>query len=211
MNEKKQAKDMPKLESPFKRKTIDGEYVVFDEINEGYDWVFKNDDVIATEKLDGTNVSIIIEDGEIQDVWNRKNYIKPFTRNKSHHYILKAMLNSLGRGYCDNLDDGQHFGEVVGPNIQGNRYELEEGLWLPLARIHRKYHYTSWGKYPKTFEAISKWFKDGLVSLFYANKHGLKLSSPKVIPAEGIVFVHPDGRMAKLRRDMFLWFKGKRH
>ncbi len=28
---------------------------------------------------------------------------------------------------------------------------------------------------------------------------------------EGIVFTHPDGRMAKLRRDMFDWFKGRRH
>jgi hypothetical protein len=28
---------------------------------------------------------------------------------------------------------------------------------------------------------------------------------------EGIVFTHPDGRMAKLRRDMFDWFTGRRH
>ena len=28
---------------------------------------------------------------------------------------------------------------------------------------------------------------------------------------EGIVFTHPDGRMAKLRCDMFEWYKGKRH
>ena len=26
---------------------------------------------------------------------------------------------------------------------------------------------------------------------------------------EGIVFTHPDGRMAKLRRNMFDWFKGE--
>lgn len=26
-----------------------------------------------------------------------------------------------------------------------------------------------------------------------------------------IFLVHPDGRMAKLRKDMFDWFKGKRH
>ena len=28
---------------------------------------------------------------------------------------------------------------------------------------------------------------------------------------EGIVFTHPDGRMAKLRKDMFPWFVGRRH
>lgn len=28
---------------------------------------------------------------------------------------------------------------------------------------------------------------------------------------EGIVFTHPDGRMATLRRDMFDWYEGRRH
>ena len=28
---------------------------------------------------------------------------------------------------------------------------------------------------------------------------------------EGVVFTHPDGRMAKLRKDMFDWHKGPRH
>ena len=28
---------------------------------------------------------------------------------------------------------------------------------------------------------------------------------------EGVVFTHPDGRMAKLRKDMFPWYTGKRH
>lgn len=28
---------------------------------------------------------------------------------------------------------------------------------------------------------------------------------------EGIVFTHPDGRFAKLRKDMFPWFSGPRY
>jgi hypothetical protein len=28
---------------------------------------------------------------------------------------------------------------------------------------------------------------------------------------EGIVFTHPDGRMAKLRRDMYPWYLGRQH
>ena len=28
---------------------------------------------------------------------------------------------------------------------------------------------------------------------------------------EGVVFTHPDGRFAKLRRDMFSWYKEERH
>ena len=74
-------KDMQKLESPFKRKMVDGIYVVTPEIEEGYRWVFegKEDEVLCTEKLDGTDVSIIIQDGNIvkikhsiygDDLWN---------------------------------------------------------------------------------------------------------------------------------------------
>jgi hypothetical protein len=28
---------------------------------------------------------------------------------------------------------------------------------------------------------------------------------------EGVIFNHPDGRVAKLRRDMYDWWKGDRH
>mgnify|MGYP006292457971 CR=1 FL=1 len=204
-------KDMPKLHSPFKRERINGEYVVTPQIREGFEWVFENDAVIASEKLDGENVSIIVKKGRIIDVWNRENHIEPFSRNPDHHHALKGLLNSLAKGYIDDLEDGQHFGELVGLNVQGNPYELKEPLWIPLKRIHDKHSYNSWGKYPKTFETISNWFKTNLISLFYAMNHRLKFSDPQVKLAEGIVFVHPDGRMAKLRRDMFEWYKGPRH
>ena len=61
-------KDMPKIESPFVRKEINGIYVVTPEIAEGYEWVFNDDKVLATEKLHGTNVSILIQDGIITSV-----------------------------------------------------------------------------------------------------------------------------------------------
>ena len=57
--------DMPKLQSPFIRKTINGNYVVTPEIDPEYQWVFDEPAVKAIEKLDGTNVSVIVEDGEI--------------------------------------------------------------------------------------------------------------------------------------------------
>jgi len=50
-------RDMPKIESPFIRKEIDGNYIVTPEIAEGYEWVFEDDSVMAIEKLHGTNVS----------------------------------------------------------------------------------------------------------------------------------------------------------
>jgi hypothetical protein len=208
-----EAKDMPKLKSPFERKEINGDYVVIDEIKEEFGWVFENEDVLAVEKLDGTNVSVIVKDGNIQEVWNRKNYIPVFSKKKNHHYIIKGILNSLRSGYCRKLSNGQYFGELVGPKIQGNPYELSEHLWIPFKTYSwRKLSYHSWGKYPKTFDAISKWFEDGPFSIFYAKKHGLSYSDPKVKLAEGIVFTDPKtGKMAKLRRDMFNWYRGKRH
>ena len=55
-------KDMPKLQCPFIRENNENrEYVVMDELNEGYDWVFNDDSVRAIEKLHGTNVSIVVK------------------------------------------------------------------------------------------------------------------------------------------------------
>ena len=47
---------MPKIESPFVRETINGNYICVPKIRDEYRWVFENS--IAVEKLDGTNVSM---------------------------------------------------------------------------------------------------------------------------------------------------------
>ena len=196
-------RNMPKLESPFVRKDIDGNYIVTPEINTGYEWVFEDDDVIATEKLDGTDVSIVIENGMITSIWNRTARIPFFNKGKS--FIIEGILESYKRGYCE-LQDGQWFGELVGEKLNGNSLKIKGHLWIPFKTYTEKHlRYKSWGKYPKTYEVISEWFKNDLFSLFIRSKTG------EVIPPEGIVFVHPDGRMAKLRRDMFDWFVGRRH
>lgn len=197
--------DMPKLESPFIRKEIDGQYVVVPEIREGYEWVFEDSTVLATEKLHGTNVSIVIEDGTIKSIWNRTERIPFFNRGKN--FIVQGLLESYGRGYMDLLEDGQHFGELIGQKLQGNPYQIDGHLWIPFETYARKHlAYTSWGKYPKTFEALSGWFEKDIFSLF------MRRTKQAVVPPEGIVFVQPStGKMAKLRRDMFSWWKGARH
>lgn len=195
--------DMPKLESPFVRKEINGNYIVIPEVVKGYEWVFEDDSVMAIEKLHGTNVSILIQDGVIVGCWNRTERLPFFNKGKNH--IIHALLNSYERGYIEFLPDGQHFGEAIGPKINGNPYKLEENIWIPFNDYAKKnLAYKSWGKYPKTFESISKWFQE-LMPL-YALKKGDKDGF-----VEGVVFTHPDGRMAKLRRDMFDWYKGRRH
>ncbi len=205
--------DMPKIHSPFEReKNENGDYVVIDKIAEGYEWVFEDDSVMAVEKLHGTNVSVVIEDGHVTAVYNRTGRVPAF--NKGKHFITRGILNAMNRGYLD-LPDGQWFGELIGPKLNNNPHNVEEHIWIPFKRYAQKrLVYKSWGDYPKTFDSISKWFKEGLFSLFNSKWHGVDLDESSVSNGtfcEGIIFTHPDGRMAKLRRDMFDWYEGRRH
>jgi len=190
---------MQKLESPFVRKEINGIYVVTPEIAEGYKWVFNDEKVLATEKLHGTNVSIVIEEGIVKSIFNRTERLPFFNKGKKH--IIEGLLESYDRGYIDILGDGQHFGELIGEKVNGNPYKIKGHVWIPLRHLQKKYYYKSWGKYPKTFEIISEWFKT-LMPLY-----ALQINGDKEGFVEGVVFVHPDGRMAKLRKDMFDWYE----
>lgn len=197
--------DMPKLESPFVRKLIGGNYVVTPEIAPGFEWVFEDPSVLATEKLHGTNVSIIIENGVVTQQYNRTTRV-PFI-NSGRRFITEGVLEAFERGYVDLLGDGQHFGELIGPGVNSNPYNLNKPIWVPYTTyVQRKLFYNSWGKYPKTYDAISAWFKDGIFSLL------AKTWKNQNMKPEGIVFYQPStDNMAKLRLDMFDWYKGVRH
>jgi len=203
--------DMPKLECPFVRKRINGEYLVTDEVNPGYEWVFEDPAVWCEEKIHGTNVSVVIEDGVITGIWNRTERIPFFNHGKKH--IIEGILNSYERDWIDQLTDGQHFGELIGPKVNGNPYKLKEHLWVPFDTFTKKHlSYKSFGKYPKDFAGFEAWLKT-LMPLYGLMVHGeLAKSDPDNYGfVEGIVFKHPDGRLAKLRKDMYSWFSGVRH
>jgi hypothetical protein len=200
--------DMPKLECPFIRKEMpNGDYIVTNEINPEYKWVFEDDKVMVIEKLHGTNVSIVIENGMISSIWNRTERIPFFCKGKS--FIIEGILESFKRGYCE-LSDGQHFGELIGERVNGNPYKIKGHLWIPFETFCQKHlKYKNWGKYPKDFETISKWFENDLIPLYACMVQGEDGRKNGFV--EGIVFTHPDGRMAKLRRDMFDWYKGVKY
>ncbi|PIU21914.1 MAG: hypothetical protein COT14_04010 [Candidatus Diapherotrites archaeon CG08_land_8_20_14_0_20_30_16] len=205
-----QVKDFPKIESPFVRKEINNEYVVTSEINPGYEWVLegKEDEVVCMEKLDGTDVSIVIENKKIVGIYNRLNKIELF--GKGTRNIIEGLLESKDRGFLD-LQDGQHFGELIGEKINGNPYNLQSNLWIPFMTYGmNSLVYKSWHKYSKSFENLKDWFfkpidEGGIFSLLM-RKRDIKQKP------EGIVFHNlKTGQMSKLRLDMFQEFQGKRH
>ena len=199
-------KDFPKLRSPFIRQTINNNYIVTPEIDEDYKWVFE-DGVRAVDKLDGMNILVRIKDGKIHRIFNRtyEKFIFNVAQTSLEGFIMEGIAHTIQRGWL-NFEDGDYYGELIGKRINTNRHQLKNHLFVPFNYLKEKCHWHSWeqNKYPKTFEAISEWFKE-LPSLFNA-----RLKLPE-IKAEGLVFYHPDGRMVKLRRSMFDWYKGHGH
>lgn len=202
-------KDFPKLHSPFIRKEINGEYIVTPEIDPDYKWVFEDIGVQAVEKLHGSNVSIIIQNGKLIKAYNRLNEKEIWRVDKTTKWsgaLLEGIVWAMRKELLPK-QDGQYFGELIGEIMQGNPLSIKGHAWVWFDKLKEKCFWKTWvqNKYPKTYEAISDWFKSGLKSLF-AEKY---FKENKI--SEGIVFYHPDGRLAKLRRDMFDWHKGPRH
>lgn len=213
MVSKSELTDYPKLHPPYKREmNSNGHYVVTDEIKPDYEWVFSDPQVKAVEKLDGINASIVVDSS--QNISHISTRLGPEKVNKvslsdpTHPYILSAFLNSQSYDLLDQVEPNkQNFGEIIGPKVQGNPYNLDEHLFIPFEYLYTNLYYSEWESSPKNFEFIRDWFKD-LHSLLYSQPNGLSPRSlSEKIPAEGVVFTHPDGRKAKLRREMFEWYR----
>jgi hypothetical protein len=208
-----QPKNWPKIQSPFVR--TGDPYVVTPEINPGYEWVFADSSVRACDKVDGTPCMCSLLNGKIIAAFSRfqkKMIERPLLYTKSNKLdaaLTEGIANALSRGWLAEYFDGDHYGELIGPSINANRHQVPHHLWVPFKYLYEYCHWHSWvqGKYPKTFEAIEFWFKDEKLIPSLFNK---RMKLPE-IPAEGVVFTHPDGRMAKLRRDMFSFYTGERH
>lgn len=214
--------DFPKIHCPFIRRTFDVNvddwrrygrslqlrepkvYLVVDEVNPGYEWVFEDSDTIAVEKLNGMNVKLKTENGRLIGLQNRKNVIDPLQIIKGKQFILEGVLQSVGKGYI--AVGGEQVGELIGPKVQGNPYRLLTHLWYPFDKAIKHLWYRSFHEHERTFENWSSWFKDWLQSRFATKRQ------VRDIMAEGVVFYNlkrkAEGRvyMAKLRRDMFDWF-----
>lgn len=198
--------DFPKIKSPFVRKHIKGRYLATDEIESGYEWVFEDPTVRAVDKLHGTNACVVFDQNTLKAIHNRKNVItdSPSIRSnmgKQESRFILGVLNSMERGWLSN-PEGRVFGELIGPDINGNLHEADRYYFVPFSFLYDRCHWNTWinGSYPKTFDSISRWFEE-LHSRF-SSRH-----MKKNVLGEGIVFTNEDGKMAKLRRSMFAWYE----
>src|SRR3990167_2256609 len=97
--------DMPKLECPFVREGK--EQLVIDQINPGYEWVFEDHEVLCSEKIDGTNVSIYMHGGKLIHLFNRLN---PKSINVLElNPFIEGIRVCFSKGRLP-IQDGQHFG-----------------------------------------------------------------------------------------------------
>ena len=216
--------DFPKIECPFLRKIFKIEqesfkkhgsklklrkpeaYLVTNQINPGFEWVFDDPDTIAVEKLDGTNVKLETKSGRLVALQNRKNVIDPLQILKGKAFIIEGIFMSIQKGYVE--DNKIQAGEIIGPKLQGNPYQLDHHIWYPFEKAIRHLRYKSFHQHERTFDNFSNWFKDNLKSLHHVKRVGYENADF----AEGVIFYNLKRRdekksyMAKLRRDMFDWY-----
>ena len=202
-------------------------YLVVNEINPGYEWVIDDPNTFAVEKLDGTNIKLKTENGRLVSLMNRKNVIDPLQIIKGKTFIIEGVFRAIQKGYIDK--DGIQAGELIGPKLQGNPYELNNHIFYPFSKAIKHLKYRSFDEHDRNFDNWESWFKDWLVSRFHS-KRKMKVDSKKFkqgimaynyktkgkqddkVFAEGIVLYNlkrkSEGKtyMAKLRRDMFSFY-----
>jgi len=122
----------PKIHSPFKRKeNEDGEYVVYDEVNDGYEWVFQNDDVLAVEKLHGCfdhRSRVDTKDGaiEISKIVNNEINVPV----KSYNFETESVENGT---FCEGIIFIRPDAQYNAQSIELEEEELSNGMYRKYA------------------------------------------------------------------------------
>ena len=183
---------MEKIPTLFER---DGHFRVIDSPRAECAWVFAGEGA-GTEKLDGTNVRLTVRSGQLVRVEKRRNpsaaqkrqgiidgwYVDADPSSSEDKWILGAAGNTDVSGWAD----GEHSCEALGQRIQGNPLGLDDSRCVPFNVSAPVYETV-----PRSFSDLRAYLAD-LESKF----------APGHL-AEGIVFHHPDGRRAKIKRKDF--------
>lgn len=171
------------------------DFKVLNKIREECQWVFDGEGT-ATEKLDGTNVRMTIRAGQCVRLEKRRNptktqkqqgikdgwYVDGDESSQEDKWIYEAMRQTD----VSQWPDGEHSTEALGPKIQGNPLGLEKHVCVPF-----NLEIPAYEELERTFDGL-KLALASLESRFSASHL-----------AEGIVFHHPDGRRAKIKRKDF--------
>jgi len=184
---------MEKIPTLFER---DDRFRVVDRARRECAWVFDGEGS-ATEKLDGTNVRLTVRAGHLVRVEKRRNpnkaqkqqgivdgwYADADGHSAEDKWIVAAATATATAGW----PDGEHPCEAMGPRIQGNPLGLSAHLCVPFNLEVPVYQDVprSYGELREFLATLQSRFAPGHL-------------------AEGIVFHHPDGRRAKIKRRDFL-------
>lgn len=105
----------------------------------------KADNILVTEKMDGANVCIVVQGGEIVAVQSRNRFISPGKDTDNFGFAQWVSVNAKELAA---LGEGYHYGEWVGPGIQKNPHNLPEKR-LYLFNVDREY-----GELPDRIELV---------------------------------------------------------
>lgn len=181
------------------RKVIDrySDGIVFDSLTKSV-WAdyFPTHKIIATEKIDGTNIRVTIRNHTVVRVEKRRNPTKlekakgiaePWyidaTESSEDKWIMDAVKNTN----FSEIPDGEWSGEAVGLNIQGNPLNLDKNMvvFFSLGQC------PVFDDVPVDYEGLKKWLPK------QKSKFG------KDCGIEGIVWHLPDGSMYKIKNKDF--------
>lgn len=183
---------MEKIPTLFER---DEHFKVIDSLRPECDWVLRGEGT-PTEKLDGTNIRLTTRAGQIVRVEKRRNpskaqkqlgiadgwYADADEGAAEDKWILAAARNTDVSAW----PDGEHSCEALGPRIQGNPLQLPDLVCVPF-----NLEVPAYTSVPRSYAGLQELLA-ALESKF----------APGHL-AEGIVFHHPDGRRAKIKRKDF--------
>jgi hypothetical protein len=183
---------MEKIPTLFER---DEHFRVVDRPRAECAWVFDGEGT-GTEKLDGTNIRLTVRSGRVVRVEKRRNpsrvhkqqgivdgwYADTDEYSAEDKWIRTAAANTD----VSEWPDGEHSCEALGPHIQGNPLDLPQARCVPFNLAVPVY-----AEVPRSYPGLRGYLAT-LESRF----------SPGHL-AEGIVFHHPDGRRAKIKRKDF--------
>lgn len=136
--------------------------------------------VTITEKINGTNACIVIQNGKIAGVQSRKRFITP--EDDNHGFAKWAMDNEED---LISLGDGYHYGEWAGLGIQKNPHNLDKKHFFLFNTFRWNDNNPN---RPKCCKVVPILFEGELSpDTIEVCLHNLKECSPEDVTPEGIV------------------------